>query len=102
MPFESGETVRLHYSSETPDSVVLEFLGQRYTLANGLELKRKGRLIAEVRLPRDRGKYPYKWTDGEQIVTGHLRVQGGQRAKPAQARETQAAEPQGAKVRRVA
>lgn len=102
MPFIAGETADLAFTGD-PDTTVFEFLGQRYTLANGgLDLKRKSCLHVLVRLPRERGKYPYKWSDGEQIVTGHLRVQGGQRAKPAQAREAQASEPpfKGVRVRR--
>lgn len=92
MPFTAGETVNLAFTGD-PDTAVLEFLGQRYTLANGgLTLKRKGRLIAEVRLPRERGKYPYEWSDGEQVVSGNLRVQGATRTR-VPAREAQQESP---------
>lgn len=74
MPFDPGETVDLNFTGD-PDTTVFTFGGQQYTLADGgLSLMRKSTLKVVFRLPRERGKYPYDWTDGENTETGHFRV----------------------------
>lgn len=79
MPVEPGEDVSIPpLTTQHPERARLEFLGQAYTLENqGLQLRRKNAVHCTLRVPRQPGKYPYKWTDGDQILTGHLRVVHG-------------------------
>lgn len=75
MPFTPGEEVDLDWTTEDTDNCRLEFLGHTYTVQNlGLTPRRKDRVTCILRLPRQPGKYPYKWTDGINVAEGDLRV----------------------------
>lgn len=69
--------------TETPESAVFYLLDENGnqalppgTVANGaLEVRRKGRVHPVFFAPMAPGKYGYRFTDGTQIESGHLRVQ---------------------------
>lgn len=81
--FHPGEHVTLRFTGD-PETAELTFLGQTLTVANGrLEIKRKGALLAKVRVPMDPGKYAYEFRDGDgNEDTGHLRVVASPRTDP--------------------
>ena len=101
MPFTAGESVSLKHTGD-PETTAFHFEGRTYTLANGgLELKRKSTLKVQLKLPKERGKYPYEWSEnGETVETGHLRVQASSSRKPPRAQQPEEPEFTGVRARR--
>lgn len=80
LPFtsERPEAATFHISDEHGELVMLPL-----TLANGgLVPRRKGALHPVFNAPTTPGRYSYKFTDGEQVESGSIRVQTATSPRP--------------------
>lgn len=84
MPFTAGEQVDwIPMVTDHPERATFQLVDESgdpvmlpLTVKNGgLVLRRKGRLHPVFTLPQQPGKYAYRFWDGSQVLSGHVRVQ---------------------------